>query len=120
MKQVRRYQFEITTNSAGAGTVTSAYPLSGLVEEIRCENASFLGSTAILQLTRQQGGGTIFRAASIAAPIDHLPRAQISTWGGTLIAAAYDSIAVDDYVELTVSQAGTALAGTVSFYYSGL
>ena len=119
MREISRYIFEVTTDTLGAGTAVSTYPLSGLVEEIRCQSG-FGGTagTADFTFTRSQGGGTILVVTDGTAPWSRLPRAQIADTTGTAVSGVYDSIPIDDYVQMLVAQGGSVVAGTVSFYYT--
>lgn len=118
MNKVQRITLEATTDSSGAGTAETTYPLSGYLEEIRYQGS--FGSTADFTFTRSEGGGTVLVVTNGAAPWSYLPRAQIADTSGTVVSAAYDTIPIDDYLTMVVAQGGSVVSGTVSIYYSSM
>ena len=120
---IRRYEFSLTTDSSGAGTVTAKQPINGLVEEVRNDGTAF-ASTAIYSITRGDGGGTVFRAGTLTAPWQYAPRQPVHTNAGVAVTydgtrAVNDKIPVDGYLTMTVTQGGSVNLGTVSVYVSG-
>lgn len=118
---IRREAFAVTTDSAGAGTVTSAAPINGLVYSVRCDGTA-LGGTADFKVTRTADGGTILNLTDAEGPWEYAPRQAVSTVTGGTTAwtsgfSALDHYAVNDYLTLTVAQGAASAAATVVVYY---
>ena len=128
MRPISKVELVLTTDAAGAGTVTSTTPWSGYVVEVRMNNAgtALSSGTADWTLTRVRDGGTILALANTAAPFQVFPARRLTNEaGGT---TAYNTgvgpvvqagVPVDDYVQLVVAQAGTSKSGTVYVHVDG-
>ena len=127
--RVSLYQFPVTTNAWGGGTVTTEYPLSGEVIEVRLPNngtALTGGGTADFTITRTVDGGTILAAANVAAPFTYYPRGAVVTTGAGTTAyqvggqSVYDTgagVPVDGYVQVEIAQGSVSGAATLYMYY---
>ena len=122
MRRVDKYALSVTTDSAGAGTATTAYPLNGHVEEVRY-GGTLLAGTATFTLTRVGDGGTILAYTATAAPWSRAPLQPVhaAVAGGALVAATGGSalagpIPVDGYVQLVVSAAGSVVTDSISIF----
>ena len=125
---VTRYDFEVTTDAAGAGTVTSRQPLRGEVLEVRHEGAhpGTLSGTATYTITRSSpdalNGGTVLAYTATANPWSISPRQAVhSVTGGTTayalgIGPVTDRIPVDDYLKLVVANGGSVVTDIVSVW----
>ena len=116
---VRRQQLAVTTDGSGAGTVSSAQPISGVILEIR--NNSGAWGTATYAFTRgsSEGGGTVFQSGGVVSPFTISPRQQVTTAGTVILnsGTAIATIPVDGHLTMTVAGAATTTAGTVHVYY---
>lgn len=114
-------KFEITTDAAGAGTVVSARPMSGLIYSVRYPGTVFAGTADYTVTRRGPSGGTILNVSDAAGPWQYSPREQISnTSGGTVASggsALVDYIPTDDYVQVKVAQGGSVLTDSLYVYW---
>lgn len=123
---MNRLDFVLSTNTAGGGTTTWAYPVSGRVTQVRMANAGTTlttGGTADFVLSRVEDGGTILSLTNVIAPFEYNPAIPLhSNSGGTTayalgVGPVYeDGYPVDGYLRLTVQQAVVSSAGTVYVY----
>lgn len=120
--RVDKHTLSVTTVADGSGTATTAYPLSGYVDEVRY-GGTILAGTATFTLTRAADGGTILFYTATAAPWSRSPRQPVhaSVNGGPLVAATggsalADRVPVDGYVQLVVANAGSVLTDSVSIF----
>lgn len=113
MRTVSQHAVSVTTDASGAGTVTTAIPLSGYLVEVRVANAgtSVFGSTADYTITSQTSAGTVYTRSNVAAPFSHYPgRAVQDVNGGT---AVQPGAPCDDYLKLVVAQGQASASATV-------
>lgn len=113
MRTVSQHAVSVTTDAAGAGTVTTTVPVSGYLVEVRAANAgtTVFGSTADYTLTSPSSGGTVYARSNVAAPFQHYPaRAIQDVNGGT---AVQPGVPVDDYLTLVVAQGGSVATASV-------
>lgn len=110
---LKRQTLVVTTDSAGAGTISTQRPLGGCVIELRNDSAAW-GGTADYTFTRaaDEGGGTVFNASNLAGPFSVYP-------GGSVygLAGVASHIPVDGQLTMTIAQAGSVVAGTVHVFY---
>ena len=114
MRTVSQHAVTVTTDAAGAGTVTTTVPVSGYLVEVRVPNAgtAVFGSTADYTLTNPASGGTVYARTNVQAPFTHYPaRAVQDANGGTAVRAGCP---VDGYVTVVVAQGGSV--ATTSMY----
>lgn len=103
----------VSTDSAGAGTVTSSTPLNGYIVEVRMTNGGTtvtVGGTTDFTFTRSDGG-TVITLTNYQAPFRAYPaREVVSAAGGGTTAYAlgigpvvYAGVPITDYLTCTVS-----------------
>ena len=128
MRPISKVELVLTTDAAGAGTVTSTTPWSGYVVEVRMNNAgtALSSGTADWTLTRVRDGGTILALTNQAAPFQVFPARRLTNEAGGTTAYATGvgpvvqaGVPVDDYVQLTVAQATVSASGTVYVHVDG-
>ena len=126
MRKISGVEITLGQTAAGAGTATSAWPISGEVVEVRMDAAGTIiaSGTADFTITRSNDGGTILSAANQTAPFEYHPRRAVhSDSAGTTAYAAgagpvYDAgggIPVDGYVQVVWAQ-GNPAAGTATLW----
>lgn len=119
MRQIETFPLVITTDTAGAGTVTSPGPLSGYVLGIRAPNAASqltTGGSADFTFTIPTTGATVFVASNQSAPFEYQPRPVLhTTSGGTATQPAYldRGYPIDDYLKCVVAQGALSTSGTL-------
>lgn len=112
---IQRQALIVTTDSVGAGTVTTTRPISGRIVEIR-NNSSAWGGTADYTFTRAagEGGGTVVSLTDTAGPFSVYPGGSVYGMTGT-----HTPVPVEGYLTMAVAQAGSVVAGTVHVFYCG-
>src|SRR3990167_3264046 len=122
MSKINQFPMVVTSDAAGAGTVTSSQILCGYVVEVRLPNvgSQLASSTADWTFTRQRDGGTILALSNQDAPFQVFPARRLTTEGGGTTAYALGigpvvqaGVPIDDYLVLTVAQADVSQSGTV-------
>lgn len=123
---IRCDKITITTGATGAGTVLSTAPISGEVLSIRMIGAGLnsAGSTADYTFTRQADLGTVLTVSNVDTPWQYQPRESVhTTSGGTTQYGLSSSnvltngVPIDDYLQMVVAQAGSAVSGTAYVHY---
>jgi hypothetical protein len=119
---VKRWQFDLTLDANGLGTVDTTRPVWGDVAEIRY-NGTALVEAGTITITRKDDGGTIYSGTVAAEPWQYSPHQDMHNEAGA--AVTYDGtngvnapIPVDGYVRCVVNAgtAGSANTGTVFLY----
>lgn len=115
-----RYQtFVVTTDADGAGTVTDG-PVNGEIIEVSSAGTAW-ASTADYTIVRAGDfGGTILAVTDCQEPWSYQPRASLVTTGTAAITNSYGRIPSDGYLTLTLAEAGSVVAGTVTVFYDDL
>jgi hypothetical protein len=131
---VKRFDFAVTTNAAGGGTVISTWPITGTVLEVRMPLGgtalTAAGGTADFTITRTGAGGvggdggTVLALTNVNAPWQYQPRNPLhSNAGGTTAytlgtGPVYDTegIPVDSYLTFVAAQCQPSVAGTVHVF----
>ena len=122
--------FAVTTDAAGAGTVSSTGVLRGEILSLRVPNAGTaltngagVGGSTDITITRPYDGGTVASLTNVTAPFQYQPRDIIhSTSGGT---TAYstgnsvysESVPVYGTVTVTVASGAPSASGTIYMHY---
>lgn len=119
--------FVVTTDAAGAGTVSSSNVLRGEILSVRMPLAgtalTLQGGTTDFLFTRAYDGATILSAANQSAPWQYQPREAVHTIAAGTTAystgnSVYsDSVPMYGTVTLTVAQGQPSMSGTVYVHY---
>ncbi len=115
--RIKHQPLVVTTDALGAGTVTSTYPINGLILEVRSNGTAWSG-TADFTLTRNEiYGGTILAVSDAQEPWTYAPRFQAVTTAGAALTNSAVPVPNEGYVTLTLAEAGSVVAGTVYVIY---